>query len=231
MNSPKHVAIIMDGNGRWGIKKRNSRNYGHKKGLKTVEKIINAAIKKKIKYLTLFVFSTENWKRPIKEVKYLQSLLSEFVDREIKNLIEKKIKIKIIGKIKPFPKNLKYKLNNVEKLTKFNDVIQINMALNYGSRQEIIESVKKIKKNNLKVNVKNIDKYLYTNNIPEPEILIRTGNTRRISNFLLWQLIYTEIFFEKKMWPDFSKKDFFRILKKFDKINRNFGGLNVRIKK
>ncbi len=226
MNSPKHVAIIMDGNGRWGIKKRNSRNYGHKKGLKTVEKIINAAIKKKIKYLTLFVFSTENWKRPIKEVKYLQSLLSEFVDREIKNLIEKKIKIKIIGKIKPFPKNLKYKLNNVEKLTKFNDVIQINMALNYGSRQEIIESVKKIKKNNLKVNVKNIDKYLYTNNIPEPEILIRTGNTRRISNFLLWQLIYTEIFFEKKMWPDFSTEDFYRILKKFKDIRRNFGGLN-----
>ena len=226
MNSPKHVAIIMDGNGRWGIKKRNSRNYGHKKGLKTVEKIINAAIKKKIKYLTLFVFSTENWKRPIKEVKYLQSLLNEFVDREIKNLIEKKIKIKIIGKIKPFPKNLKYKLNNVEKLTKFNDVIQINMALNYGSRQEIIESVKKIKKNNLKVNVKNIDKYLYTNNIPEPEILIRTGNTRRISNFLLWQLIYTEIFFEKKMWPDFSTEDFYRILKKFKDIRRNFGGLN-----
>ena len=226
MNSPKHVAIIMDGNGRWGIKKRNSRNYGHKKGLKTVEKIINAAIKKKIKYLTLFVFSTENWKRPIKEVKYLQSLLSEFVDREIKNLIEKKIKIKIIGKIKPFPKNLKYKLNNVEKLTKFNDVIQINMALNYGSRQEIIESVKKIKKNNLQVNVKNIDKYLYTNNIPEPEILIRTGNTRRISNFLLWQLIYTEIFFEKKMWPDFSTEDFYRILKKFKDIRRNFGGLN-----
>ena len=226
MNPLKHVAIIMDGNGRWGIKKRNSRNYGHKKGLKTVEKIINAAIKKKIKYLTLFVFSTENWKRPIKEVKYLQSLLSEFVDREIKNLIEKKIKIKIIGKIKPFPKNLKYKLNNVEKLTKFNDVIQINMALNYGSRQEIIESVKKIKKNNLQVNVKNIDKYLYTNNIPEPEILIRTGNTRRISNFLLWQLIYTEIFFEKKMWPDFSTEDFYRILKKFKDIRRNFGGLN-----
>ena len=226
MNSPKHVAIIMDGNGRWGIKKRNSRNYGHRKGLKTVEKIINAAIKKKIKYLTLFVFSTENWKRPIKEVKYLQSLLSEFVDREIKNLIDKKIKIKIIGKIKPFPKNLKYKLNNVEKLTKYNDAIQINMALNYGSRQEIIESVKKIKKNNLNVNVKNIGKYLYTNNIPEPEILIRTGNTRRISNFLLWQLIYTEIFFEKKMWPDFSTEDFYRILKKFKDIRRNFGGLN-----
>ena len=226
MNSPKHVAIIMDGNGRWGIKKRNSRNYGHKKGLKTVEKIINAAIKKKIKFLTLFVFSTENWKRPTKEVQYLQSLLSEFLDREIEKLLEKKIKIKIIGKIKPFPKNLKFKLTKVEKLTRFNDTIQINMALNYGSRQEIIESFKIIKKNNLPVNEKNIDKYLYTNGIPEPEILIRTGNTRRISNFLIWQLIYTEIFFEKKMWPDFSSDDFYRILKKFKDIRRNFGGLN-----
>ena len=229
MNSPKHVAIIMDGNGRWGIKKRNSRNYGHKKGLKTVEKIINAAIKKKIKFLTLFVFSTENWKRPTKEVQYLQSLLSEFLDREIEKLLEKKIKIKIIGKKKPFPKNLKFKLTKVEKLTRFNDTIQINMALNYGSRQEIIESFKIIKKNNLPVNEKNIDKYLYTNGIPEPEILIRTGNTRRISNFLIWQLIYTEIFFEKKMWPDFTKKDFFKIINKFKKINRNFGGLNERI--
>ena len=226
MNSPKHVAIIMDGNGRWGIKKRNSRNYGHKKGLKTVEKIINAAIKKKIKFLTLFVFSTENWKRPTKEVQYLQSLLSEFLDREIEKLLEKKIKIKIIGKTKPFPKNLKFKLTKVEKLTRFNDTIQINMALNYGSRQEIIESFKIIKKNNLPVNEKNIDKYLYTNGIPEPEILIRTGNTRRISNFLIWQLIYTEIFFEKKMWPDFSRDDFYRILKKFKDIRRNFGGLN-----
>ncbi len=226
MNSPKHVAIIMDGNGRWGIKKRNSRNYGHKKGLKTVEKIINAAIKKKIKFLTLFVFSTENWKRPTKEVQYLQSLLSEFLDREIEKLLEKKIKIKIIGKKKPFPKNLKFKLTKVEKLTRFNDTIQINMALNYGSRQEIIESFKIIKKNNLPVNEKNIDKYLYTNGIPEPEILIRTGNTRRISNFLIWQLIYTEIFFEKKMWPDFSSDDFYRILKKFKDIRRNFGGLN-----
>ncbi len=226
MNSPKHVAIIMDGNGRWGIKKRNSRNYGHRKGLKTVENIINAAIKKKIKYLTLFVFSTENWKRPIKEVKYLQSLLSEFLDRELKNLLDKEIKIKIIGKIKPFPKNLKLKLNKVEKLTKFNKAIQINMALNYGSRQEIIESVKKIKKNKSPINIKNIDKYLYTSGIPEPEILIRTGNTRRISNFLIWQLIYTEIFFEKKMWPDFSTEDFYRILKKFKDIRRNFGGLN-----
>ncbi len=226
MTSPKHVAIIMDGNGRWGIKKRKSRNFGHKKGLETVEKIINAAIKKKLKYLTLFVFSTENWKRPKKEVKYLQSLLSSYLDREIHNLLKREIKIKVIGKTTPFSKELKLKLRNVEKLTIKNKKIQINMALNYGSRQEIIEAIKKIKKKSLSITEKNIEKNLYTNQIPNPEILIRTGNTNRISNFLIWQLIYTEIFFERKMWPDFSKNDFYKILRKFKKINRNFGGLN-----
>ena len=226
MTLPKHVAIIMDGNGRWGIKKKNSRNYGHKKGLETVEKIINAAIKKKIKYLTLFVFSTENWKRPLNEVNYLQSLLSQYLDKEVSRLVKKKIKIKILGEIKPFSKSLKLKLKKVEKLTQFNKKIQINMALNYGSRQEIIEALKKIKKKILPINISNIEKYLYTKGIPDPEILIRTGNTYRLSNFLLWQLVYTEIFFEKKMWPEFTEEDFFRVIKKFQKINRNFGGLS-----
>ncbi len=226
MNHPTHVAIIMDGNGRWGIKKKNSRNYGHKKGIETVEKIIEAAIEKKLKYLTLFVFSTENWKRPLKEVNYLFKLLNFYIDKELKNLLKKKIKIKIIGDIKAFPKNLRNNITKIENLSKNNKAIQINMALNYGSRQEIIKSVKKIVKSNLKINEKNISLNLYTEDIPDPEILIRTGNTRRISNFLIWQSIYTEIFFEKKMWPDFNRKDFKSIIYRFKKINRNFGGLN-----
>ena len=230
MISPKHVAIIMDGNGRWGIKKKNSRNYGHKKGLDSVEKVIDAAIQKKIKYLTLFVFSTENWKRPISEIKFLFKLLNTYIDKEINNLLKKKIKIKVIGNIKPFPKELKSKIKKVEKLSINNNRIQINMALNYGSRQEIINSFKIIKQNKLRVNEKNIEKHLYTSGIPNPDILIRTGNTNRISNFLIWQIVYTEIFFEKKMWPDFNKNDFNKILRKFKSINRNFGGLNVRNK-
>ena len=226
MNSPKHVAIIMDGNGRWGIKKKKSRNYGHKKGLETVEKIISAAIDKKINYLTLFVFSTENWKRPVKEINYLLKLLDNYINKEINNLIKRNIKIKVIGNINPFPKILKKKIRYVETVTKHNKRIQINMALNYGSRQEIISAIKNIKKKSETVNINNINKNLYTSGIPEPDILIRTGNTNRISNFLIWQLIYTEIFFEKKMWPDFNKQDFCRIIDNFGRIRRNFGGLN-----
>ena len=230
MNLPEHVAIIMDGNGRWGLKKKKSRNYGHKKGIETVETIINSAIEKKIRYLTLFVFSTENWKRPLNEINYLFKLLNIYIDKEIQNLLKKKIKIKIIGNIKPFPKLLKAKIRKIEKLTKKNKKIQINMALNYGSRQEIIKAIKELNKKFLPINEKNIEKKLYTNGIPNPEILIRTGNTKRISNFLIWQTIYSEIFFEKKMWPDFTKKDFFKIIEKFKKIDRNFGGLNARVK-
>ena len=225
MNSPKHVAIIMDGNGRWGIKKKKSRNYGHKKGLEAVEKIIEAAIEDKIKFLTLFVFSTENWKRPINEVNYLFKILSNYIDKKVKNLIKNNIKIKVIGNTNPFPRKLKQKINKVQQLTKSNTKIQINMALNYGSRQELINTIKKLKKKNIKINETNIENNLYTHGIPDPEILIRTGNTNRISNFLIWQCIYSEIFFEKKMWPEFNKIDFKKIIIKFRKINRNFGGL------
>ena len=227
MTSPKHIAIIMDGNGRWGLKKKNSRNYGHKKGLETVGNIINASIEKNIKYLTLFIFSTENWKRPLNEINYLFKLLDYYLDKEINNLLKKKIKIKVIGNISPLPKHLKSKIKNVINLTKENKKIQINMALNYGSRQEIINSFKKIKKKNLIVNENNIEKNLYTHGIPNPDLLIRTGNTNRISNFLIWQLIYTEIFFVKKMWPEFKKNDFYKIINQYEKIKRNFGGLNV----
>ena len=229
MNPPKHVAIIMDGNGRWGLKKKKSRNYGHKQGLETVDKIINAAINKKIKYLTLFVFSTENWKRPKKEISYLFDLLEYYIDNKIKNLLDRDVKIKVIGDTKLFPKLLIKKIKIVEKKSANKKKIQINMALNYGSRQEILRSIKKVIKKKITINEKNITNNLYTKDIPDPEILIRTGDTNRISNFLMWQSIYTEIFFIKKLWPDFNQNDFNKIINKFNKIKRNFGGLVERI--
>ena len=223
--TPKHVAIIMDGNGRWGIKKNKSRNYGHKEGVKVVEAIISEAIKRKINYLTLFTFSTENWKRPKKEINFLFKLLSKYIDNELKKFIKKKVKLKIIGNINKFPKNLKTKLKYAEKLTISNKKIQINIALNYGSKEEIINTIKKINKLKLSINETNIKRNLYTKDVPDPEILIRTGNRNRLSNFLLWQLSYTEIFFVKKLWPDFTKKDFSQIITKFSSVRRNFGGI------
>ena len=225
MNFPEHVAIIMDGNGRWGIKKKNSRNYGHSVGVKVVEKIIREAISKKIKYLTLYTFSTENWKRPKNEIKFLIKLLENYIKREIENLKKNKVKLKIIGNINKFPLSLKRKLREAEKQTKLNNKIQINIALNYGSKEEIIRTVKKLKSLSLPINDRNISSNLYTGNIPDPEILIRTGNRKRLSNFLLWQCSYTEIYFEKKLWPDFNRNDFTKILTNFSKVRRNFGGI------
>ena len=222
---PKHVAIIMDGNGRWGLKKNKTRNYGHLRGIKTVEKIIQASLKKKIKFLTLFTFSTENWRRPKKEVNFLFKLLEQYIDKELNKLIDQNIKIKIIGNLNKIPLNLKKKLKKVELLTKKNFNLQINIALNYGSRQEIVFTLKKLVKKKSQINEQIISKHLYTKNIPDPDILIRTGNTNRLSNFLLWQLQYSEIFFEKKLWPDFNQRDFYKILKKYNKIKRNFGGI------
>ena len=222
MNPIKHVAIIMDGNGRWGIGKGKSRNFGHKQGLKTVEKIIKETLKKKIKYLTLYAFSTENWKRPKNEINYLFSLLNNFLSNKIKELNKEKIKFYVIGK-KKFNKKLNRLLNYSEKLTSKNKRLQINLALNYGSKSEIIRAMNYIKKKKLRVNEKNVTKNLYTVNIPDPDILIRTGNRKRLSNFLLWQLAYSEIFFEKKLWPDFNERDYNKILNLFKKIKRNFG--------
>ena len=225
MITPQHVAIIMDGNGRWGIKKGKSRNYGHKKGVLTVEKIIKAAINKKIKFLTLYTFSTENWKRPTNEIKFLINLLENYIDKEMENFKKRGIKLKIIGNLNKFSPRLRFKLLKSEKETNLNYKIQLNIALNYGSRQEIIETIKNLRKKKKSINEKNISSHLYTSNIPDPEILIRTGNTKRLSNFLLWQSIYSEIFFIKKLWPDFTKNDFYRILKNYNHINRKFGGL------
>ena len=222
---PKHVAIIMDGNGRWGIKNKKSRNFGHKQGIKTVERIIDASIQKKIKYLTLYTFSNENWKRPKVEIKFLFNLLENYIDKEFSSIDNKKIKIKIFGNLDKFPTKLKNKLKLIEKKTSQNTLLQINLALNYGSRQEIIHSIKKIIKKKNNITEKTISNNLYTACTPDPDIVIRTGNTNRLSNFLLWQIEYSEIFFVKKLWPDFSKKDYYKILTKFNKIKRNFGGL------
>ena len=225
MNPLNHVAIIMDGNGRWGVKYKKSRNAGHKAGLKTVEKIIKETIKNKIKFLTLYAFSTENWKRPKKEISFLINLLETYLDRELLKIFKNNIKLKIIGNLSKFPQSLKNKLRAAEKLTQNNNKIQINIALNYGSKEEILRSVKIIKNLSKSINEKNISKNLYTKNIPDPEILIRTGNTFRLSNFLLWQCSYSEIFFVKKFWPDFNKNDFNKIILKFKKMRRNFGGI------
>ena len=224
MNPLNHVAIIMDGNGRWGLKYYNSRNKGHEKGIRAVETIIKSTIEKKIPYLTLFAFSTENWNRPKSEINYLFKLLELFIKKKLNELIKNKIKIKIIGE-KKFSNKLNKLLINAEKKTKKNTKLHINIALNYGSKKEIIRAINILIKKKIKINQENISKNLYTQNLPDPDLLIRTGNTKRLSNFLLWQLSYAEIFFEKKLWPEFKEKDYNKILKKFKLIKRNFGNI------
>ena len=224
MNPVKHVAIIMDGNGRWGLKKKNSRNAGHKAGLNVVELIINESIKQEIKFLTLYAFSTENWSRPKSEIKYLFNLLETFLIKQSNELHKKDIKFKVIGS-KNFSVKLNTLLTKVEKKTFNNSSIQVNLALNYGSKSELLNAFRKLNKKRDKVNEKNFIKYLQTKDIPDPDILIRTGNTTRLSNFLLWQIAYTEIFFEKKLWPDFNKKDYIKIIKKFKNTKRTFGNV------
>ena len=224
MNPLNHVAIIMDGNGRWGLKYKNSRNAGHKAGLNVVEKIIKESINQKVKFLTLYAFSTENWKRPKKEINYLFNLLENFLTNRIDDLNKQNIKLKIIGE-----KNFSTKLNNLlksaEKKTNKNNKLQINLALNYGSKNELINAFKKLVNKKKKINEKNLSKYMQTKNIPDPELLIRTGNTKRLSNFLLWQIAYSEIYFEKKLWPAFNISDFKKIINKYKKIKRNFGSI------
>tara|TARA_B100000700_G_scaffold145804_1_gene162207 strand:+ start:1163 stop:1837 length:675 start_codon:yes stop_codon:yes gene_type:complete len=224
MNPIQHVAIIMDGNGRWGLKHKNSRNSGHREGIKTVEKIIKSTSKKKIKFLTLYAFSTENWKRPQKEINFLFRLLENFLKKKITYLNKKNIKLKIIGK-KKFGNKLNKLLNYCEKITKNNSNLQINLALNYGSKNEILNAIKNIKKKKITISEKKFSDFLFTKNIPDPDLLIRTGDTQRLSNFLLWQLAYSEIFFEKKLWPDFKEKDYNIIINKFKRIKRNFGNV------
>ena len=225
MKLPKHVAIIMDGNGRWGLKNKNSRNLGHKSGLITVEKIIKSSVRNKIKYLTLYAFSTENWKRPKLEIRFLLNLLESFLKEKLDELDKNGIKLKIIGDTIKFPKKIQNNLKYAEKQTYNNKKLQLILALNYGSKNELVKAIKTIKEKKIKINESSVDKNLYTKGIPNPDLLIRTGNTNRLSNFLLWQLSYSEIFFVKKMWPDFNEKDYKKILDKFKKIKRNFGNI------
>ena len=224
MNQLNHVAIIMDGNGRWGLKKKNSRNYGHLKGLKTVETIIKSSIDKKIPFLTLYTFSTENWGRPESEINFLFDLIRKSLKRNLKKIIKQGIKVNIIGKRKGLPKDVNHIIKIIEKKTFNNKTITLNLALNYGSKEEIVSVCKTfVNENKKEINVKNFEKRLYTKNLPHPDILIRTGGTRRLSNFLLWQLAYTEIFFINKLWPDFNEDDFDNIINKYNTIKRNFG--------
>ena len=225
MNPVKHVAIIMDGNGRWGVKHKQSRNAGHRAGLNTVDLIINHCINHKIEFLTLYTFSSENWKRPKNEITFLFKLLENFLKKKINKIIEKDIKLKFIGELNKLPTKLQKLIKLSEKKTFNKKTLQVNIALNYGSKIELINTIKKIKQKKITINEKNIDKNLYTKYLPDPDILIRTGDTRRLSNFLLWQLSYTEIFFEKKLWPDFTGKDFNKIINKFKSIKRNFGSI------
>ena len=224
MNPLNHVAIIMDGNGRWGLKNKKTRNEGHKAGLLAVEKIIESTIENKIKFLTLYAFSTENWKRPKNEIKYLFNLLEYFLKNKIKELDYNNIKLKIIGS-KKFPPKLNKLLDYCEKKTSNNKKLQLNLAINYGSKSELLLAFRNLKKENTVINEKNLEKKLQTKGIPDPDLLIRTGNTKRLSNFLLWQIAYTEIFFEKKLWPDFNKNDFNKIIINFKKLKRNFGNI------
>ena len=225
MNPVKHVAIIMDGNGRWGIKNKNSRNAGHRAGLNSVEVVINECLESNIKYLTLYTFSKENWKRPKNEINFLFNLLENFLINKIDKLIKKNIKLKFIGEIHKLPSKLKKLIRNSEQKTSKNLDLQVNVALNYGSKSEIINSIKIINKKKMNFNEININKNLFTKDMPDPDILIRTGNTQRLSNFMLWQIAYTEIFFEKKLWPDFNLNDFRKIISKFKLLKRNFGSI------
>ena len=225
MSVANHVAIIMDGNGRWALQKGKSRNYGHQCGLKAIEKIVDYSIKKKISYLTLFTFSSENWKRPKKEVNFLFKLLENYFKKNLLKVIRNGIKVKIIGNKSRLASNLRKIIKIAENKTRKNKKISVQLALNYGSKQEIINSMKIVNKKKQKITIKNFEKNLYTSGFPDPDILIRTGGQRRLSNFLLWQIAYTEIFFVKKMWPDFNNNDFQKILNKFKKIKRNFGNI------
>ena len=221
MNKLNHIAFIMDGNGRWGRKKNKSRNFGHLRGLETIKTTVKDLIKLKIPIATFYVFSSENWKRPKNEIVFLFKLIKKYFVEEIKRVISQGVKVNILGEINKLPKDVKIILKDAEKLTKKNKKIIVNLAINYGSRNEIINAIKKLKK----ISIRNIEKNLYTKNLPSPDILIRTGGYKRLSNFMLWQLSYSELFFIEKLWPDFQTKDLKKIIKKYKKIKRNFGAV------
>ena len=221
---PEHIAIIMDGNGRWARSRSLPRIAGHKEGINSVREITRICGEIGVKYLTLYTFSTENWKRPENEINFLFDLIRKSLKKNIKKIIKQGIKINVIGSNKGLPADIKRTVKYIERKTIENKTITLNLALNYGSKEEIINALKNlVRKKNKEINIRNFEEELYTKNIPDPEVLIRTGGTKRLSNFLLWQLAYTEIFFINKLWPDFNENDFNDIVKKFYKIKRNFG--------
>ena len=222
MNKLQHIAFIMDGNGRWGKKKNKGRNYGHLKGLETVKKVVKSSIQFRIPIITFYVFSSENWRRPKAEINFLFKLIEQYFSKEINDVIKQGIKLNILGELNKLPQNVRKTLKNCTELTKKNKKITVNLAINYGSKKEILYAFKKIKK---RLTLKIFEKNLYTKNIPNPEILVRTGGHQRLSNFMLWQLAYAELFFINKLWPDFNSKDYFNIIQKYHKIRRNFGSL------
>ncbi len=224
MNKLDHVAFIMDGNGRWGKKRSKNRNFGHLNGVKTVKKIVEYSIKLGIPVVTFYVFSTENWKRPRGEINFLFKLIINYFNNELNNVISNGIKINIIGNLNELPLKVKSSLKKVIELTKKNEKIIVNLAVNYGSKYEIINTLKKLK-NRKKIDIKSLEKELYTKNLPDPDILIRTGGHKRLSNFMLWQLAYAEIYFLDKLWPDFSGKDLKKIVNNYKKVKRNFGSI------
>ncbi len=223
MNKIDHIAIIMDGNGRWGKKKGKSRKFGHLNGVKVIEKIVKSSIKLKVPILTFYTFSTENWKRPKTEISFLFKLIESYFTKEINNLIKNNIKINIIGNTNKLPNKIKKKINETIKKTRKCNKILVNLAINYGSKDEIINSVKIMRRKKLIISNKNFEKNLYTNNLPDPDLLIRTGGKKRLSNFLLWQLAYSELYFINKLWPDFTSLDYNKIIKDFRNVKRNFG--------
>ena len=218
----------MDGNGRWALKKNKPRNYGHKMGLKNIKNIIELCTKKKIKFLTLYVFSIDNWKRSKKEVFFLFNLLTNYLKKYLKYLVKNKIRVKFLGEKIKLKKSLIHHIKKVEKATSKNYIITINLAFNYSSKIEILSAANTLRKKNKKITINLMNKSLYTKTIPDPEILIRTGGYCRLSDFLLWQIAYSEIFFLKKLWPDFTTRDLNKVITKFKKIQRNFGDANVK---
>jgi undecaprenyl diphosphate synthase len=220
MNKLNHVAFIMDGNGRWGKKKNKGRNFGHLNGVKTVKQIVESSIKLKIPVVTFYVFSTENWKRPKSEINFLFKLIINYFKQELNRVISNGIKINIIGQVNKLPSKIRFSLKNTVELTKKNKKIIVNLAINYGSKNEIVNAAQKVKK---KISIQSLEKNLYTKNLLNPDILIRTGGHKRLSNFMLWQLAYAEIYFLEKLWPDFNSRDLKKIINNFKKIKRNFG--------
>jgi undecaprenyl diphosphate synthase len=222
MNKLRHVAFIMDGNGRWGKKKNKGRNFGHLKGVETVKKIVSSSIKFKIPIITFYVFSSENWKRPKTEISFLFKLIKNYFLQEIENVVSEGIKINIFGELNKMPLELRKVLKKSTIKTKKNNKIIVNLAINYGSKNEILDTIRRIK---TKINEKSLEKNLYTKGMPDPDILIRTGGHQRLSNFMLWQLAYAELFFLKKLWPEFNSNDLKKIISKFKGTKRNFGSI------